>query len=263
MDKDDVLQLPLLEAKEKITRIRKVLVDTLPSNEELKLPLGEPRAEFVEDILQRGQRESIQVVQFPDGKQWVEAGRKRIATFRILKERFPEQKKWNRIRTEIADAEDFMSALMAAAASNNQRHANVLTDLQAIRYCMDHFPDMKDTEISRMTGIHPSTLKSRKKLFSLQPKWWDLFEGGNLLTGTAVEISKQTPEVQNNLWATYMQNDRKITKEDIINAQRVRREETITEHQAELFPDLEPIEVDEPDPLPDPSLCPYCGQDMP
>jgi hypothetical protein len=264
MTDKNALQLPLLEVQEKITKIRKLSLDDLPSNQRLGIPAGHPTTEFVEDILHRGQLESIKVVNLKDGNQFVEQGRKRIAAFRILRDRFPDEKKWTRIRAEIAEAEDFMSVLMAASAGNNQRHQNVLTDLQAIQYCQDNYPGMRDKDISRYTGIHPSTLKSRKTLFKLQPVWWDLFQAGKLLTTTAVEIAKQTPEIQHNLWADYQKNDQKITKEHIAEAQRVRRETTVMEHQDRLFPEVDIGGTTPMEPIVhDPSICPYCGQDMP
>lgn len=266
MTEEVALQMPLMPVSAKTPKIRRMKLEELPANENLRIPAGHPLPEFIQSIYEDGQIKPITVMTFDDGRMHVADGKRRIATFRILAERFPEDKRWKRITASLSEEESYEVAIRSTSIANNQRHENALSDLDTIRFIRDKYPTITKSELARRTGINPSTLARRMKLLKLVQPWGELFEGGELILSIAENIAGHTPEMQFKLWALYQEKG-KITQTMIKEVQKVRKTEAAEERQDVLFPELKPQDGDANLPVvhPDqtPTNCPYCGQDMP
>lgn len=237
MTDDLVLQIPLMPVNPKTKKSKLFKLSELPPNEELDIPAGHPLPEFVQSIYEDGQIEPIRIMFLPEGRLYVADGKRRIATFRILAERFPEDDRWDKIWASTTDEESYETALRAQSISNNQRYENALSDLKTLKYLRDKYPTASNSELARRSGIHPSTLKRRLKLLKLAQPWEELLENGSLVLGTAETIANHTSEVQFKLWAEYQEKG-KVTQDMIKEVQKVRVEKTVEVHQDVLFPEL-------------------------
>lgn len=222
------------------SKIAQLDLNLFPADEDLLGPA--PSREFIQDILERGQTDSITVNQIGKNEYFIIDGIRRIKAFRVLGKRFPENPAWQTIRAEIVEVED-KAAVLAASASNNRRSDNPLTDLRAIRMVLDSNPHATIPEIANATGMPIGRVKNRMRLENLTPELFDAFVAGRMTAKVAEEAAKLPTAFQNKLLPKLL-TKKPITMEDVVDTQRTRVAQTFDQAQLVLpgLPTIQPVE---------------------
>jgi ParB-like chromosome segregation protein Spo0J len=226
------LQLPLIELTNEDLKIIQIPLDELPASSTFRVPKGHPTQEFVQDILEHGQREPIRVSHDYGGGYFVMAGRRRVMAIRKLQETLPEDGRWNTVLAVSSEEQSDDAMIGAMSASNNMRSDNPLSDLEAIKYFQEKYPGLGNKALAKLLGMSLQTLKKRLTLTKLDSLLMTEYEQGKIATGAAEEAAKLPVSMQSKLYVTLRQKGH-LSVEDVQDAQRVRVQET-GETQLEL-----------------------------
>jgi len=224
MSDNNALQLPLLKFTNEGLELVQIPLDDLPASSTFKVPKGHPTQEFVQNILENGQREPIRVSYSYRSGYFVVAGRRRIMAIRKLNEEFPDDERFKTVMAVVSEESDD-AVVAASAASNNMRSENPLSDLEAIKYFQEKNPSIDDKALARILGIPLQTLKKRKALLKLDSLLMTEFEAGNIAIGAAEAAAKMPIAIQADLYTTLRKKGH-LSAEDVTDAQRVRVQET-------------------------------------
>jgi ParB-like chromosome segregation protein Spo0J len=229
------IQLPLIKTKVNNKKLVRVLLSDLPSNDKLDLPKGQPTAEFVQDIINRGLLEPIVVIKI--GKEYlIESGNKRVAAMRKIQELIPDTDEYNAIWAIVkSDATEV--SMMSSVASNHMRQDNVITDMRVIRHLIDKYPNMDEKQMATALGMSIQTLRRRKKLLRVSDVIMDSLIAGKISTGVAEALAGEGKDVQNQAIAQIIEKG-KVSLEDIKVFQRERKQTNVDALAPTLFPIL-------------------------
>jgi len=237
------IQLPLIKTKVNDKKLVRILLADLPSNEKLDLPKGQPTAEFVQDIINRGLLEPIVVVKVGDSYQ-IESGNKRVAACRKIQELIPDTDEWNAIWAVVkSDATEV--SMLSSVASNHMRQDNVITDLRVITHLIEKYPNMDEKQMATALGMSIQTLRRRKKLLVVNDVIMDALTAGKIGTGTAEALAGESKDVQNLAIAQIIEKG-KVSLDDIKGFQQERKQLNFDTLAPKLFPDIgEPVDTEQ------------------
>lgn len=237
-DKDG-FQLPLVTSQVTDRNLQEIPIEELPLNEKLTLEDGEPSAEFVSDILMRGQLVEVELVVTPGGY-FVISGNRRIAAIRKCHEMLPDDPRFNKVRAFVSD-EDLSVARVKAVVDNHMRSDNTLTDIEGINLVYGEFPNISDKGAAKTLGMTVQTLRKLKKIVQLNNTVLDAYKAGKISRAVAAEIASAPKSIQAKATVAIAKGE-KLSVAKIVDMERETRTAMIDKKADQLFPGLE-IEV--------------------